>query len=154
MSMFRFWGAAMLPLCGWFLGGSLRQKSLLHIEELEKTVLLLQRLKQEILFRRADLKQLYQTLCSEGILEKQPEAGTFQETLPPTSFSSAEKACFRECMQSLGKTQAVQQAELLDFYQSRFESFLQKARTDTEKQASLPCQIGACAGAILALFFL
>lgn len=154
MNTLRFWGVSMLPLCGWMAGASLRQKSLAHIAELEKVILLLQRLKQEILFRRTDLKLLYSQLCAEGVLENQSETRSFRDIFPPEVFSGAEKKCFEDCMMSLGKTPAAQQVEQLECYQKRFETFLQQALQNAEKQARLPCQIGACAGAVLALFFL
>ena len=57
--LFRIFGALLFLLCGWLAGDAVRQKTDRHLRALEQTLLLFQRLRQEIYYRRTDLQQLY-----------------------------------------------------------------------------------------------
>lgn len=154
MSVLRYMGAALLPLCGWLAGDAYHQQSVTHIRELRESIALLQRVRQEILFRRADLAALYCTLCDEGALSGSVDAHSFQELAPPGSFSGEERQCFTECMKGLGKACAAQEEQRLDYYLARFASFLDQAENLAKAQAELPHKLGFAAGAVLALAFL
>lgn len=153
MRWLRCVGVLLLPLCGWLTGDAYRQWDLLHVQELETTIALLQRIRQEILFRRVDLAGIYDILYSEGVLKDQPEEGTLQTLLPPGVFSVEERRCFLECMQGLGKRCAEQEAQRLEYYLERFAAFREQAVRATDAQAGLPHKLGFAAGAVLALVF-
>lgn len=153
MRWLRCIGVFLLPLCGWLTGDAYRQRALLHVQELEATVALLQRIRQEILFRRVDLAGIYDILCSEGVLKDQPEEGTLQTLLPPGIFSVEERRCFLECMQGLGRRSAEQEAQRLEYYLARFVAFREQAVRAADAQAGLPRKLGFAAGAVLALVF-
>lgn len=116
--------------------------------------MLLQRVRQEIVFRRSDLAMIYRTLCEEGILNEQMAEGSLQGLLPPGSFSEEERQCFTECMQGLGRACAAQEQQRLDYYLARFTSFQEQAERLADAQAGLPHKLGFAAGVVLALVFL
>lgn len=61
-------GLLLLPLCGWLAGDAVQAQTTLHLAALQGTITLLQRIRQEIQYRRADLQSLYRQLCREGLL--------------------------------------------------------------------------------------
>lgn len=67
--MLRVFGALLLPLCGWLTGDAFQQRTRERLCALEWSIRLLQRIRQEIAFRRADLTQLDAQLQREGLLE-------------------------------------------------------------------------------------
>lgn len=67
--MLHILGALLLPLCGWLAGDAIQARTVQHLAALQKCLALLERIRQEVAFRRADLQQLYAELCREGILE-------------------------------------------------------------------------------------
>lgn len=152
--IFRIIGAALFPLCGWFAGDSLRQKTDRHLRALMQVLELFQRIRQEIEFRRADLQQLYQRLLRENLLPQNKEIQTLQQVQSPAELSAAEQQCFTECMKGLGKAEARQECERLDYYIARFREYQKKAQQEAQKQADLPQKLGLAAGTVLALMFL
>ena len=66
--LFRIFGALLFLLCGWLAGDAVRQKTDRHLRALEQTLLLFQRLRQEIYYRRTDLQQLYFCLQQEELV--------------------------------------------------------------------------------------
>lgn len=154
MIRLRYIGAMLLPLCGWIAGDAYSQRSVTHGRELQATIMLLQRVRQEIVFRRTDLATLYRVLCEEGVLKGQKKLTSLQEIVPPGSFSEEEQQCFTECMQGLGRACAAQEKQQLDYYLARFESFQEQAKRSADAQAGLPRKLGFAAGAVLALVFL
>lgn len=154
MNELRYIGAVLLPLCGWLAGDAYSQQSVTHGRELRAAIVLLQRVRQEIVFRRTDLAALYRLLCEEGVLRSQKNLTSLQEIVPPGSFSKEERQCFTECMHGLGKTCAEQEKQRLDYYLARFESFQEQAKRAADAQAGLPHKLGFAAGAVLALVFL
>lgn len=67
-SLLRGFSLLLLPLCGWLAGDAVQAKTTLHLAALQRTIELLQRIRQEIQYRRADLQSLYRQLCREGVL--------------------------------------------------------------------------------------
>ena len=65
-------GLLLLPLCGWLAGDAVQAQTTLHLAALQGTITLLQRIRQEIQYRRADLQSLYRQLCREGLLPQNP----------------------------------------------------------------------------------
>lgn len=154
MSELRYIGVILLPLCGWLVGDAYRQQSVTHIKELQSIIAFLQRIRQEIVFRRTDLATLYRVLCEEGLLKSQGNLTSLQEIVPPGGFSKEEERCFTECMQGLGRACAAQEQQRLDYYLARFASFQEQAERSSEAQAGLPHKLGFAAGAVLALVLL
>ena len=66
-SLLRGLGLLLLPLCGWLAGDAVQAQTTLHLTALQHTIELLQRIRQEIQYRRADLQSLCRQLCSEGL---------------------------------------------------------------------------------------
>lgn len=153
MNFLRCAGVLLLPLCGWLAGNTARQKTMQHLAMLERTIVLLQRIRQEILFRRADLTGLYAHLCQEETFLLQKGAGSFQTAAPPQELTEAERRCLQECLQGLGKTEAAQEVQRLEYYIDRFQTFLRDSQCRAQQQGTLPDKIGLSAGAVLALVF-
>lgn len=152
MSLLRMVGACFWVGCGWLSGDWICVRVQQHLEDLDKTLQLLQRLEQEISCRRAELEPLYRTLCREGLLS--PEAGCFQNLFAPESFSAQETACFRACVSGLGRTEAVQECERLRLYILRFEAFRAESGRLAQTRVSLSRRLGLGAGLAAAIFFL
>lgn len=152
MSLLRMVGACFWVGCGWLSGDWICVRVQQHLEDLDKTLQLLQRLEQEIACRRAELEPLYRTLCREGLLS--PEAGCFQNLFAPASFSAQETACFRACVSGLGRTEAAQECERLRLYILRFEAFRAESGRLAQTRVSLSRRLGLGAGLAAAIFFL
>lgn len=84
-SLLRGFSLFLLPLCGWLAGDAVQAKTAQHLAALQRTIALLQRIRQEIQYRRADLQSLYRQLCREGVLA-QTHDGTLQQLPAPGSF--------------------------------------------------------------------
>ena len=69
MRLFHWAAAALLLLCGWLTGSAFQVRTEQHILQLQRTVELLQRIRQEIAYRRLDLEQLQRCLVQEKLLE-------------------------------------------------------------------------------------
>lgn len=145
-------GLLLLPLCGWLAGDAVQAKTAMHLAALQRTIALLQRIRQEIQYRRADLQSLYRQLCRERLLPQAP-GGTLQQLAAPWQLSAAERACFAECFGNLGHAEAAQECERLSYYTARFEDYLQQARRTAQRQAGLPHRLGLAGGMMLALLF-
>ena len=150
--LLRGFGLILLPLCGWLAGDAVQARTTLHLTALQHTIELLQRIRQEIQYRRADLQSLYRQLCREGLLA-QTHGGTLQQLPAPERLSAAERACFTECFDGLGRAEAAQECERLGYYTARFEDYLQQARRTAQRQAGLPHRLGLAGGMMLALLF-
>ena len=81
-SLLRGFSLLLLPLCGWLAGDAVQAKTTLHLAALQRTIALLQRIRQEIQYRRADLQSLYRQLCREGLLPR-VSCGTLQQLPAP-----------------------------------------------------------------------
>ncbi len=152
-SLLRGFGLLLLPLCGWLVGDAVQAKTTLHLTALQHTIELLQRIRQEVQYRRADLQSLYRQLCREGFVPQIP-GGTFQQLPAPERLSAAERACFAECFGGIGRAEAAQECERLGYYTARFEDYLQQARRTAQQQTGLPHRLGLAGGMMLALLFL
>lgn len=146
-------GLLLFPVCGWLLGDAVQARTRAHLAALQHTILLLQRVRQEITFRRADLQGLFRQLCREGVLRADPGTQTLQQLTAPAALTQAERACFAECFSGLGRTEAAQECQRLTYYIARFEEFLQQAQRMARQQAGLPQKLGLAAGLMLALVF-
>ena len=133
--MLHILGALLLPLCGWLAGDAIQARAVQHLAALQKCLALLERIRQEVAFRRSDLQQLYAELCREGILE-------------------SEQQCFRTCMSGLGRAEARQECEQLDYYRARLQSLQQTAEHAARRQAGLPRKLGLAAGMAMALMLI
>ena len=92
--LLRGFGLFLLPLCGWLAGDAVQARTTLHLTALQHTIELLQRIRQEIQYRRADLQSLYRQLCREGLLAQTP-GGTLQQLPAPEQLSAAERTCLQ-----------------------------------------------------------
>lgn len=151
MNALRFAGALLFVGCGWCAGSAVQARLTAHENALRATAELLQRIRQEVAYRRADFDSLCRQLASEGLV---PPGSRLQELAPPPALSKEEHACFQECVSGLGRASAQQECERLDYYIQRFEVFLQVARQQTQSKAVLSRKLGLAAGIVLALLFL
>ena len=69
-------------------------------------------------------------------------------------LSAEEQLCFADCMSGLGRTDAQQECQRLDYYIARFQQFRQQAGQEARAQAELPHRLGLAAGMILMILFL
>lgn len=150
--MLHILGALLLPLCGWLAGDAIQARTVQHLAALQKCLALLERIRQEVAFRRADLQQLYAELCREGILES--GARCLQEAPPPEGLTREEQQCFRTCMFGLGRAEAQQECEQLDYYRARLQALQQTAEHAARRQAGLPRKLGLAAGMAMALLLI
>ena len=153
MRLFHWAGAALLPLCGWLTGTAFQAKARQHITQLQCTVELLQRIRQEIAYRRLDLAQLQRCLLQEGLLAEFELVDTLQRLAPPELFTPEEQLCFCQCFTGLGQREAAQECERLEYYVTRFTGFLHRAQQQADAKAGLPGRLGLAVGAVLALLF-
>lgn len=102
MRLFHWAAAALLLLCGWLTGSAFQVRTEQHILQLQRTVELLQRIRQEIAYRRLDLEQLQRCLVQEKLLESDA-APKLQEIPAPERFDDAERLCFEQCFAGLAK---------------------------------------------------
>ena len=150
--MLHILGALLLPLCGWLAGDAIQARTVQHLAALQKCLALLERIRQEVAFRQADLQQLYAELCREGILES--GARCLQEAPPPEGLTREEQQCFRTCMSGLGRAEAQQECEQLDYYRARLQALQQTAEHAARRQAGLPRKLGLAAGMAMALLLI
>ena len=106
-SSLRGFGALCLVLCGWCVGDSICVRTSEHQRALQRTIELLDRIRREIEFRRADLASLFVRLQREGLVGQ--AAGALQELEPFPQLSRREKAAFQNCMAGLGRAEAQQE---------------------------------------------
>ena len=144
MRLFHWAAAALLLLCGWLTGSAFQVRTEQHILQLQRTVELLQRIRQEIAYRRLDLEKLLES----------DEAQKLQEIPAPERFDDAERLCFEQCFAGFGQSEAAQECERLDYYSARFEAFLHQAQQKAASGQGLPCRLGLAAGAVAALILL
>lgn len=149
--LFRIFGALLFLLCGWLAGDAVRQKTDRHLRALEQTLLLFQRLRQEIYYRRTDLQQLYFCLQQEELVPAAEAGQCLQQLPPPDTLSQEEQRVFEECISGLGRAEADQECERMEYYIARFQDSLHQAQTAAQAQAGLPQKLGLAAGAVLAL---
>ena len=145
-------GLLLLRCAAGWRGSAVQAQTTLHLAALQGTITLLQRIRQEIQYRRADLQSLYRQLCREGLLPQNP-GGTLQQLPAPWQLSAEERACFAECFSGIGRAETAQECERLGYYTARFEDYLQQARRTAQRQAGLPHRLGLAGGMMLALLF-
>lgn len=153
MSALHLCGILLLPVCGWLAGDAVQARTCAHLAALQQCIALLQRIRQEILYRRVDLQDLYGQLCREGLLQKAPGVSTLQQLGAPDALSGPERACFQECFRGLGRTGSTQECERLAYYQARFAGYLEQAQRRAQSQTGLPHRLGLAGGLMLALLF-
>lgn len=155
MSLLRLVGASFWVVCGWFGGDYFCVQTQNHLDELDKTIELLRRLKQEISCRRTDLNRLYSVLRREGALGLcSSQSKNFQTLAAPVSFSETEKICFQECFSGLGRAEAVQECDRLELYLQRFTQFRSAAEQTAQTRLFLAHKLGLGAGLAAAILFL
>lgn len=148
MNILRAACAAFWLGCGWCAGDAVCLHTRQHLETLERTQLLLQRVRQEIGYRHTDLTVLFRRLEQEGLV-----SGTgFSDLSLPPGLTGPEQGCFAECFSGLGRTEAEQECQRLLVYQERFEAFLRQAREGARSKLDLDRKL--CLAAGLAAAFL
>lgn len=153
MNFLRIFCAAFWMGCGWCAGDAACLRTRRHLAALEQTLLLLERVRQEISFRHTDLGVLRRRLIQDGMLPESSgtEANSFD---PPVGLNQLEKACFAECFSGIGRTEAEQECQRLALYQKRFTSFLEQARECARPQLELNRKLGIAAGLAAAILCL
>lgn len=150
MRALRFVCALFWLGCGWCAGDAACQTTRRHLAALEETLLLLQRVRQEIGYRRTDLAVLFRRLKQEGLIAGE----SFQALCPPPGLTRPERRCYIECFSGLGRTEAEQECQRLEFYQERFTTFLQQAQERARPQLELGRKLGLAAGLAAAILCL
>ena len=120
MQLFHWAAAALLLLCGWLTGSAFQVRTEQHILQLQRTVELLQRIRQEIAYRRLDLEQLQSvSRCRKGCW-KAMQHQNCRKFRHRKDFDDAERLCFEQCFAGLGQSEAAQECERLDYYYCPF----------------------------------
>lgn len=152
MSLLRAAAALVLVCGGWCAGEAWQTRLAAHEAAVRDTLALLQRVRQEIAYRREDLYALAEQLRCEGLLP--PQSASLQTLAPPLALTRQEAACFAECFAGLGRSAAQAECERLELYICRFEAFLAAAAQRSRAGAALSRRLGLAAGAVLALLVL
>ena len=152
MNGLRWTGLLLFPLCGWLVGDAALAADAAHLAALRQTVRLLQRIRQEILFRRADLHWIFSRMEEEGLTA--PAEKSFSTLPAPDALTRTERRLFTECISGLGHGTDEQEGERLDYYIARFSEAQQNAFQLAQARAGLPHRLGFAAGAVLALMIL
>ena len=139
MKTLRIVGALFWLGCGWCAGDAACRNARRHLEALEETLLLLQRVRQEIDYRRTDLTLLFRRLEREGAVRGE----SFQALCPPPGLTRPERDCYTECFSGIGRAEAGQECQRLTFYQERFRVFLRQAEERTRPQLELCRRAGS-----------
>ena len=134
-SSLRGFGALCLVLCGWCVGDSICVRISEHQRALQRIIELLDRIRREIEFRRADLASLFVRLQREGLVGQ--AAGSLQELEPFPQLSRREKAAFQNCMAGLGRAEAQQECQRLALYITQFEAFRDDLTPRTTSRTSV-----------------
>ena len=150
MKMLRVVCALFWLGCGWCAGDAACQNTRQHLAALEKTLLLLQRVRQEINYRHTDLALLFRRLEQEGLAAGE----SFRDLCPLPGLTRPERDCFVECFSGLGCTEAEQECQELAFYQERFTLFLQQAQEHARPQLELSHKLGFAVGLAAAILCL
>lgn len=150
MKTLRIVGALFWLGCGWCAGDAACRNARRHLEALEETLLLLQRVWQEIDYRRTDLTLLFRRLEREGAVRGE----SFQVLCPPPGLTRPERDCYIECFSGIGRAEAGQECQRLTFYQERFRVFLRQAEERTRPQLELCHKLGVAAGLAAAILCL
>ena len=133
--------------CGWCAGDAACQNTRRHLAALEKTLLLLQRVRQEINYRHTNLTLLFRRLKQEGLVTGE----SFRGLCPLPGLMRPERDCFIECFSSLGRMEAGQECQRLAFYQERFRSFLQQQEKAAQSRLVLAPKLGILLGLTAAI---
>lgn len=145
-------GALCLVLCGWCAGDGICVRASEHQQALQKTIELLDRIRREVEFRRADLASLFVRLQREGLVGQ--AAGSLQELEPFPQLSRREKAAFRNCMAGLGRAEAQQECQRLVLYITQFEAFRDDLVPRLNVTMELAHKMGLAAGLAAAILLL
>ena len=138
------WAAA------WCAGDAACQNTRRHLAALEKTLLLLQRVRQEISYRHTDLTLLFRRLEQEGLAAGE----SFRGLCPLPGLTRPGTRLFHRVLLSLGRMEAEQECQRLAFYQERFTLFLQQAQEHARPQLELSHKLGFAAGLAAAILCL
>lgn len=151
-SSLRGFGALCLVLCGWCVGDSICVRTSEHQRALQRTIELLDRIRREIEFRRADLASLFVRLQREGLVGQ--AAGSLQELEPFPQLSRREKAAFQNCMAGLGRAEAQQECQRLVLYITQFEAFRDDLAPRLNVTMELAHKMGLSVGLAAAILLL
>ena len=151
-SSLRGFGALCLVLCGWCVGDSICVRTSEHQRALQRTIELLDRIRREIEFRRADLASLFVRLQREGLVGQ--AAGSLQELEPFPQLSRREKAAFQNCMAGLGRAEAQQECQRLALYITQFETFRDDLTPRLNVTMELAHKMGLSVGLAAAILLL
>ena len=151
-SSLRGFGALCLVLCGWCVGDSICVRTSEHQRALQRTIELLDRIRREIEFRRADLASLFVRLQREGLVGQ--AAGSLQELEPFPQLSRREKAAFQNCMAGLGRAEAQQECQRLALYITQFEAFRDDLTPRLNVTMELAHKMGLSVGLAAAILLL
>ena len=110
--------------CGWCAGDAACQNTRQHLAALEKTLLLLQRVRQEISYRHTDLALLFRRLKQEGLVTGE----SFRGLCPLPGLTRPERDCFIECFSSLAALRQSRSASGWHFIRSVSRCFYSRRR--------------------------
>ena len=111
--------------CGWCAGDAACQNTRRHLAALEKTLLLLQRVRQEINYRHTDLALLFRRLEQEGLAAGE----SFRGLCPPPGLTRPERDCFIECFSGLAARRQGRSASGWHFIRSGSRCFCSRRRS-------------------------
>lgn len=150
--IFRVGGAFCLIICGWCMGDGICVRVQEHQKALQKTIMLLNRICQEIEFRRTDTGVLLRSLKKEEVVGQAVES---LQTIPPfPQLTRREKNVFRECVDGIGHLEAVQECQRLNFYCKQFEVFRNELQPSMRTTMELSHKIGLALGLAAAVLLL
>lgn len=151
-SSLRGFGALCLVLCGWCVGDSICVWTSEHQRALQRTIELLDRIRREIEFRRADLASLFVRLQREGLVGQ--AAGSLQELEPVPAVIPAGKGRVPKLHGGLGRAEAQQECQRLALYITQFEAFRDDLTPRLNVTMELAHKMGLSVGLAAAILLL
>lgn len=152
MGVLRIGGVFCLVFCGWCVGDTICVRGQEHQKTLQNTIVLFERIRREIEFRRTDLNRLLGSFQQEGLVGT--DVRSLQHIPPFSPLTRREQAVFRECMEGLGHLDAVQECQRLAFYQKQFETFQRELEPKLRTTQELSHKLGLAIGLAVAILLL
>lgn len=154
MRLVRRIGAVCLAVWAAGMGERAYRRLCRRCTALTESLILLRRIRQEIAFLHTDREALLAKLCAEGLCPPpRTENGENSLPEPPEGLAAGEERCFFSCMRALGRTNAAQECEKLDYTIARMEEYSRQAEEERRRHGPLVRRLGWAAALALAVLF-
>jgi hypothetical protein len=149
----RIAGAVLILLCGWCCGEAAVQKLSARHKALEDTLRLLERIGQEIEYRKAPLPAVLGALRREGAYPSLAldECADLQTLAAPACLARGEQTLFEECFSGMGHSACAAECQRLQYYMVRFRQAAADAQEKENQARRVYPRLGLGAAAMVAI---